>query len=80
MKDELCGQIMKKFIGLRANTYSCLKDSNDEDKKAKGIKKCVIRRKLKFQDYNNCLEAAQIEIKVNYLRKKKIDVDSFKDL
>ena len=49
MKDELCGQIMKKFIGLRANTYSCLKDSNDEDKKAKGIKKCVIEENLNFK-------------------------------
>ena len=39
MKDELGGQIMKKF-GLRAKIYSYLKDSNDEDKKAKGRKMC----------------------------------------
>ena len=45
-------------------------------KKAKGTKNCVIKRKLKFQDYKNCLEAAQIERKINYLRKKKIDIDS----
>ena len=31
---------------------------------------CVIKRKVKFQDYKNCLEVAQIERKVNYLRKK----------
>ena len=48
-------------------------------KKAKGIKKCVIKRKLKFQDYKNCLEAAQIENKINHLEKNKIDVDSFKE-
>ena len=41
MKDELGGQIMKEFFGLRANTYSYLKDNNDKDKKAKGPKKCV---------------------------------------
>ena len=52
--------------------YSYLKDNNDEDKKAKGTKKCVIKRKLKFQDYKNCLEAAQIERKMNYLEKKSI--------
>ena len=46
MKDELRGQIMKEFIGLRAKTYIYLKDNNDEDKKAKGTKKCVIKRKL----------------------------------
>ena len=40
MKDELGGQIIKKFIGLRPKTYSYLKDNNDEGKKAKGPKKC----------------------------------------
>ena len=42
MKDELGGQIIKEFVGLRAKTYSYLKDNNDEDKKAKGKKTCVI--------------------------------------
>ena len=64
MKDELGGQIMKEFVGLRAKTYSYLKDNNDEDKKAKGTKKCVIKRKLKFENYKNCLEASQLENKL----------------
>ena len=38
-------------------TYNYLKNNNDEDKKAKGIKKCVIK-KTKFENYKNCLEAA----------------------
>ena len=79
MKDELGGQITKEFGGLRANTYSYLKDNNDEAKKAKGTKKCIIKRKLKFKDYKNCLEAVQTERKKNYLRKKKIDVDGLKE-
>ena len=41
---------MKKFVGLRANTFNCLKD-NDEDKNTKDTKKCVIKRELKSQDY-----------------------------
>ena len=39
---------------------------------------CVIKRKLKFKDYKNCLEAAQIERKVNCLS-KKFDVDSLRE-
>ena len=58
MKDELGGKIMKRFVGLRVKTYSYLKELNDEDKKAKGTKKCVIKRNLN-------LEAAQIENKIN---------------
>ena len=40
MKDELGGAIMKDIVGLTAKTNSCLKDNNDEDKKAKSTKKC----------------------------------------
>ena len=42
MKDELKGQIMQIFVGIRAKPYSYLKENNDEDKKAKDTKKCVI--------------------------------------
>ena len=44
--------------------------------KNKRQKKCVIKTKLKFKDYKNYLEAAQIENKVNHLEKNKFDVDS----
>ena len=69
MKDELGDQIMKEFVGIRAKTYSYLKDNNDEDKKVKGIKKCVIKKFI-FQYYKNCLKAAQIENKINQLVRK----------
>ena len=51
MKDELGGKIMKTFVGLRAKTY--IADDGNEDRKAKGTKKCVIKRKLKFENYKN---------------------------
>ena len=37
---------MKESVGLRANTYSYLIDDGREDKKAKGIRKCIIKKKL----------------------------------
>ena len=43
MKDELGGEIMTEFAGLRAKMYSYLIDDDSKDKKAKGPKKCVIK-------------------------------------
>ena len=68
-KDELGGKIMKKFVGLKAKTYSYLIDDGSEDKKAKGTNKCVIKGKHRLEDYENCLEAAQLENKINDLGK-----------
>ena len=39
---------MTKFVGLRSKTYSNLIDDGSEDKKGKGTKKCVMKRKLKL--------------------------------
>ena len=69
MNGELSGQIMKIIFGLTAKTCSYLKDNNDKDKKAKDTKRRVIKRKLNFEDYKNCLEAVQIENKINHLEK-----------
>ena len=54
MKGELSGGIMKEFVALRAKMYSYI-DDKSELKKCKGIKKCVIKREIKFEDYKNCL-------------------------
>ena len=61
LKDELGGKNMTKFVGLRTKTYSYLIDDSNEDKKAKGTKKCVIKTQLRFENYKNCLEATQLE-------------------
>ena len=37
------------MVGLRAKTYSYLIIDGSEDKKAKGTKKCVIKRKPKLE-------------------------------
>ena len=55
MKDELGGEIITEFVTLRPKTYSYLTDDSKEDKKAKGTKRCVIRKMIKFDDYKKFL-------------------------
>ena len=55
MKDELGGKIITEFVTLRPKTYSFLTDDGKEDKKAKGTKKCIIKKMIKFNDYKKCL-------------------------
>ena len=55
MKDELGRKIITEFVTLRPKTYSFLTDDGKEDKKAKGTKKCKIKKMIKFNDYKKCL-------------------------
>ena len=48
MKDELGEKIMKKIFRIRAKAQSYLTDKNAKDKKEKGAKKFVIKRKIIF--------------------------------
>ena len=63
MKDELGGKIITEFVTLRPKTYSYLTGDCKEDKKAKGTKKCVIKRMIRFNDYKNCLLKDKIILK-----------------
>ena len=63
MKDELGGKIMTEFVALRPKTYSYLMNDNTEVKKAKGTKKCVIKRMLKFSDYKDWVIYDEIILK-----------------
>ena len=63
MKDELGGKIITEFITLRPKTYSFLTDDGKEDKKAKGTKKCVIKKMIKFNDYKKCLLNDEVILK-----------------
>ena len=58
-KDELNGQIMTEFIALRAKTYAFIQineeDELEEHKKAKGTKKCVIKKHANFDLYKRTL-------------------------
>ena len=63
IKDELGGKVITEFVTLRPKTYSYLTDDCKEDNKAKGTKKCVIKRMIKLNDYKNCLLKDQVVLK-----------------
>ena len=60
---------------LRPKSYSYLTD----DKNMKIEKqRCIIKRELKFEDYNRCLEATHFENKINQLKNKWIPFKNIK--
>ena len=63
MKDELGEKIMTDCCALRPKTSSYLMDDGGNDKKAKGTKKCVIKRRLKFNYCKDCLLNNEIILK-----------------
>ena len=69
MKDESVGKIIITFVALRAKTYNYLIDDGSKDEKAKDTRKCVLTGKSKFENYEKCLEATQLENKINHLKK-----------
>ena len=71
IKDELGGKIMKEFIGLRPKMYS-YRVEESEPKKCKGIKKCVVKKTISFEDYKRCLfEGINIHRSQMMFRSKK---------
>ena len=82
-KDELGGKIMTKFVALRAKRYSFLIDDFTDDdyeknrivnKKAKGTKKCIVKRETLFNNYIDSL----FKNKVLYRSQQRFKSDHYK--
>ena len=58
-KDEVAGQIIEEFVGLRAKLYSFKTMGGKEEKKCKGVKKCVVKKTIAHEDYKHCLFSKQ---------------------
>ena len=65
-KDELGGKIMKEFVTRRAKAWGYLMDDDTGHKKAKGRKKCVIKRRLLVENYPDCLFNDKIILKLQH--------------
>ena len=78
MKDELTGNIMTEFVGLRSKmyTFKYIKAGGlKEVKKAKGIKRSVVEKGIKFDDYYNVLtDSTMVHKNQNVIRSHKHDV------
>ena len=59
-KDELGGKILKEFCAPRVKTYTYLMEHDREMKKAKGVKRCIVKRRLMFENYKDSKITTQI--------------------
>ena len=77
-KDESAGIPVTEFIGLRSKMYSYIKDNMNGGKTAKGIKKNIIKKVLKHEDYKNVLfNNEQLHHKMKTIRSEKHQLGSF---
>ena len=54
---------MEEFVALRAKTYAYLTDDDDEKRKAKETKKCVIKSGLMLKNYKDGLFNGEVILK-----------------
>ena len=54
-KEELGGKIIIEFCTLRAKAYAYRLDDDTEMKRAKGTKKCIVKREIRFKNYMDSL-------------------------
>ena len=62
-KDEAAGKNIKEFVGLRAKLYSYKMEEGKENKKCKGIKKAVVEKSIRHEDYKTCLETGKEQLR-----------------
>ena len=55
LKDELGRKIITEFVALRPKAYPYLGDYGNNHKEDKGTKKIVIKEKVMFQNFEECL-------------------------
>ena len=62
-KDEVAGQQITHFVGLRPKLYSFKVEGKNTTKKCKGIKKNVVKKGVNFEDYVQCLFSGEKQMR-----------------
>ena len=62
-KDEVAGKNIKEFVGLRAKLYSFKTEKGEENKKCKGIKKAVVAKSIRHENYKTCLQTGKEQLR-----------------
>ena len=63
-KDEEAGDNIKEFVGLRAKLYSFKTEEGKENKKCKGIKKAVVAKSIRHENYKKCLQTGKEQLRI----------------
>ena len=78
-KDEAAGKQITHFVGLRQKLYTYKIEEQGEKRKAKGVKKYVIKKYLSLDEYKKCLLTEEEGMKeMNVLRSQKHEIFSIK--
>src|SRR5688572_22739015 len=73
-KDEAAGKQIEEFIGLRSKLYS-YKMAGVDHKKAKGVRKNVVKKSITHEDYRNCLFTKREQSRrMNVIRSHQHDI------
>ena len=76
-KDETAGKPILEFVGLKSKMYS-YKIEEEEHKKAKGVKKNVVKKEIKHQDYLDVLFNKKImHHQMNTIRSESHQINSY---
>ena len=76
-KDEPAGKQITHFVGLRPKLYTFKVEEKGETRKAKGIKKNVIKKSLSFEDYKKCFFTEEEVMKeMNIIRSQNHEIFS----
>ena len=76
-KDEVAGRQITHFVGLRPKLYSFKIESDQDNKKCKGIKKNVVKKGITFEDYVQCLFSGEKQTRsMKIIRSENHDIYS----